>query len=115
MVQALLTQRNTPDLGCKLSPAQILFGRSLKDSLPYIRKKVMAHNNSRSKLCGVKHVVKRKSRYFKQLENLKEHTKPLLPLNCGDHALIQNQTGLFSNKCGSSSETKKISPLFCQG
>ena len=45
MVQALLTQRNTPDPGCKLSPAQILLGRNLKDSLPYIRKSIMAYNN----------------------------------------------------------------------
>ena len=30
MVQAIL-QRNTPDPGCKLSPAQILLGRNLKD------------------------------------------------------------------------------------
>ena len=35
MVRALLTQRNTPDPGCKLSPAQILLGRQLKGSLPY--------------------------------------------------------------------------------
>ena len=28
MVQALLTQKNTPDPGCKLSPAQILLGRT---------------------------------------------------------------------------------------
>ena len=32
MVQALLTQRNTPDRVCKLSPAQILMGRNLTHS-----------------------------------------------------------------------------------
>ena len=36
IVQALLSQRNTPDLVCKLSPAQILLGRNLKKSLPYV-------------------------------------------------------------------------------
>ena len=45
MVQALLSQRNTPDPGCKLSPAQILLGRNLKKSLPYVRKSVMTYNN----------------------------------------------------------------------
>ena len=45
MVQALLSQRNTPDPVCKLSPAQILLGQSLKKSLPYIRKSVMIYNN----------------------------------------------------------------------
>ena len=36
MVKALLTQRITPDQGCKLSAAQNLLGRNLKDSGPYI-------------------------------------------------------------------------------
>ena len=45
MVCALLTQRNTPDPGCKLSPAQILFGRRLKDSLPFVCKDIMTFNN----------------------------------------------------------------------
>ena len=45
MIRALLTQRNTPDPGCKLSPAQILFGRTLKDTLPYIDKNIILFNN----------------------------------------------------------------------
>jgi len=36
MVRALLTLRNTPATGCKLSPAEILFGRRLRDTLPSI-------------------------------------------------------------------------------
>ena len=35
MVKALLIKRNTPDPGCKLSPAEVVFGRKLKDTLPY--------------------------------------------------------------------------------
>ena len=45
MLRALLTQRNTPDQDCRLSPAQILFGRTLRDSLPYISKDVEAFSN----------------------------------------------------------------------
>ena len=45
MLQALITQRNKPDPGCKLSSAQILLGQSLKESLPYVRKSVMIYNN----------------------------------------------------------------------
>ena len=44
-IQDLLTQRNTPDQGYKLSPAQIRLGRNLNDSLPYISKNDMAYNN----------------------------------------------------------------------
>jgi len=43
-----------------------------------------------------------RSRYVKSLENLSEHTKSLPPLNCGDHVMIQNQTGPFPNKWGKS-------------
>jgi len=45
MVRALLIQRNTPDPGCKLSPAEVLFGRTLRDTLPYIRKDVDTFQN----------------------------------------------------------------------
>ena len=36
-LQAMLTQRNTPDVDCKLSPAQVLFGHPLNDSLSFTR------------------------------------------------------------------------------
>ena len=45
MVRALLTHRNTPDPGCKLSPAQILLGRPLQDTLPLISKDMMFNND----------------------------------------------------------------------
>ena len=44
IVQALLTYRNTPDPGCKLSPAQILMGRPLCDSLPTLSKMMIFNN-----------------------------------------------------------------------
>ena len=40
VVRALLQLRNTPDRECGLSPAQILFGRSLRDSLPLLNKNI---------------------------------------------------------------------------
>ena len=45
MVRALLAYRNTPEPGCKLSPAQILLGRALRDTLPYMTKEIMVFNN----------------------------------------------------------------------
>ena len=44
-VRALLMHRNTPDPGCKLSLAQVLLGRPLRDSLPYLNKGIMTFNN----------------------------------------------------------------------
>ena len=40
--------------------------------------------------------------YVKSLENLSEHTKPLLPLNCGNHVMKQSQTNNFPIKWGKS-------------
>ena len=94
MVQALLSQRNTPDLECKLSPAQILLGRNLKKSLPYVRKSVMTYNNPQiSKMWRDVWNKKEESlsiRFVKSLKNISENTKSLPPLNCGDHVVILN-------------------------
>ena len=99
MVRALLTLRNTPDPGCKLSPAQILLGRNLKDSLPYIRKDIMSFNNSQISDLWRESWEKKeealKSRYVKTLESLNEHSKILPPLQCGNHVLIQTKQEIF--------------------
>ena len=39
-----------------------------------------------------------KARYVKTLETLSEHAKPLPGLQCGDHVMVQNQTGQFPTK-----------------
>ena len=85
-VRALLIQRNTPDPGCKLSPAQILLGRPLRDMLN-------CHWRDAWKL-----KEEAKVRYMKTLENLKEHSRSLPPLQQSDHVLIQNQCGTFPTK-----------------
>ena len=106
MVQALLSQRNTPDPVCKLSPAQILLGQSLKKSLPYIRKSVMIYNNPQiSKMWRDVWSKKEESlsiRCVKSLGKISENTKFLPPLNCGDQVVILNQTGNFPSKWGKS-------------
>ena len=68
MVKALRMQRNTPDPGCTLSPAQIRLGRNLKDSLSYVR---MTYNNPQISNMWSKKEQALKSRYVKSLENLR--------------------------------------------
>ena len=97
MVRALLTQRNTPDPGCKLSPAQILFGKPLRDTLPYIEKNSMIFNNERisgqwKSAWKIKEEAL-KTRYAKSLEKLSEHARPLQPLHIVDHVMLHNQNG----------------------
>ena len=45
LVRALLQMRNTPDRDCRLSPAEILFGRTLKDAMPKLDKSKMLFEN----------------------------------------------------------------------
>ena len=97
LVRALLTYRNTPEPGCKLSPAQILLGRPLRDTLPYLSKDVMVFNNPDvlpqwREAWNAKEEALR-TRYAKTLEDLDEHTRTLPPLRLGDHVMVQNQTG----------------------
>ena len=102
MVRALLTHRNTPDAGCKLSPAQVLLGRPLRDTLPTISKEVMMFNNEefhpqwREAWRAKEEALK--TRYVKTLETLGEHSRALPPLRHGDHIMIQNQSGRFPKK-----------------
>lgn len=101
-VRALLMYRNTPDPGCKLSPAQVLLGRPLRDSLPYINKQIMAFNNpqvnSQWRDAWEAKEDALRTRYVKTLENLSEHSRTLPPLRHGDQVLLQNQRGRFPKK-----------------
>ena len=102
IVRALLTQRNTPDPGCKLSPAEILFGRQLKDTLPYIRKNPVIFFNDQvcnqwREMWNQKEAALR-TRYVKTLEHLGEHSRNLPSLSAGNHVFIQNQQGQFPKK-----------------
>ena len=102
MVRALLTQRNTPDPGCRLSPAQILFGRPLRDALPCISKDIDAFFNPNiSQNWRDAWRLKEqalKARYVKTIKTLSEHSRPLNPLQVGDSVFIQNQTGNYPKK-----------------
>ena len=87
-LRALLTKRNTPDPICKMSPAQIIFGRNLRDALPRINKNVnIFHNDSlrtewrdawRQKESALR------MRYQGGQQRLSEHTRDLPPLTPGD-------------------------------
>ena len=102
VVRALLMYRNTPDPGCKLSPAQILLGRQLSDTLPCINKEIMVFDNpeisDRWKEAWSAKEEALRTRYVKTLENLNEHSRPLHPLELGDYVMIQNQSGRFPKK-----------------
>ena len=91
LARALLAHRNTPCPVTGLSPAQIVFGRVLRDFLPLQPGKFQPRQEwrqaaeARAKAYSKRHVQK--------AEQLSRGSKALPPLKRGDHVAIQKQTG----------------------
>ena len=95
VVCALLQFRNTPDRDCNLSPAQVLFGRQLRDGIPQLKRSVMIFQNNQILDEWHDHWKSKenalRSRLIKNCERLEANTKNLDPLREGDVVLVQNQ------------------------
>ena len=89
MTRALLQHRNTPCAITGLSPAQIIFGRVLRDFLPLQPNKFIPRLEWRQA------ANTRASAYSKRVMEkatyLSQHSRPLAPLQVGQHVLIQDQ------------------------
>ena len=101
-LRALLIKRNTPDPGCKLSPAEIIFGRSLRDTLPRIDKHINIFYNKYFRPTWTDAWEQKEQalrvRYHGCQRRLGEHSKSLPPLDSGDRVVLQNQSGRRPNK-----------------
>ena len=53
MVRNLLIKRNTSDPDCKLSPAEVVFGRKVRDTLPYKGLQKSSDDISEQRNCSV--------------------------------------------------------------
>ena len=71
-LRAMLQLRNTPDPDCNISPAQMIFGRPIRDEFSFVNRLEKYSNPN--------------------------HSRPLRPLKSGEHVFIQNQNGPNSNK-----------------
>ena len=94
--RAMLQYKNTPDPDTKLSPAQIVFGRTLRDFTPtspdmYNMAKVWRLTAEHRELALAK-------RHAQQRERLLEHTRTLPPLKVGESVYIQNQVGNYPRR-----------------
>ena len=91
VARALLSYRNTPNLELGRSPAQLLYGRNLKDHLPGTlntykqRREWILLGDEREKALSEK--------YGRVKENLDRGTRRLKELELGDIVQIQNQKG----------------------
>ena len=95
-LQAMLQLRNTPDPDCNLSPAQIIFGRPLRDKLAFVtrlNKYTNPHIRPTWREAWNEKEAALRHRYHRTSEALTEHSRALPPLIIGDRCYIQNQTG----------------------
>ena len=97
-LRAMLQLRNTPDPDCGVSPAEIVFGRPLRDNLlfaAYIKRS--SYSRRWQEAWSAKENALR-ARFIRTSEILNEHARDLPPLVPGDSCFLQNQTGNFKKK-----------------
>jgi hypothetical protein len=94
--RALLNYRNTPCRDLKLSPAEIIYGRPIRDHLPNLP----LHYKPRAEwtLTRERRELALAQRYARQEKLLNEHTKELPSLKQGDLVSLQNQHGPRAKK-----------------
>ena len=89
--RAMLQYRNTPASLDKHSPAEIVFGRQIRDFIPVKMGKYIPCSTwvetSRDREAAFR------QRHAKEIEVLSKNTRSLPPLKVGDHVRIQNQVG----------------------
>ena len=89
--RALLAHRNQPCPTSGLSPAQVVYGRVLRDFLPLQPWKLQPRPEWRQAAEDRANAYAK--RHIKKGEQLTQGSKSLPPLKPGDHVSIQNQTG----------------------
>ena len=100
-LRAMLQLRNTPDPDCNISPAQIIFGRPLRDTLSFVNRLEKFSNPHVRPLWRQAWAAKEqalRSRITRTTETLKEHSRPLPPLALGQKVFLQNQHGTSPTK-----------------
>ena len=100
-LRGILQLRNTPDKDCKVSPAQIIFGKPLRDAFSFVNREIKFTNPAISPLWRGAWNAKEealKSRFVKSVEQLNAHANKLPELSVGNRVFVQNQSGPHPNK-----------------
>ena len=97
----LLQYRNTPDPHSGLSPAQIIFGKPMRDLMPVMPEAPVFTNNAVHPLwreTWAKQEDALRLRFARQAESRRHGSKAQPPLIPGDRVLVQNQAGVKPNR-----------------
>ena len=96
VARAIMEYRNTPDRDTGRSPAQVVYGRQLRDFLPVARGKYIPRKEWL--LSREQREVALARRHCAKGEELTRGTKELVPLVPGTIVLVQNQVGPNAKK-----------------
>ena len=110
-LRAMLQLRNTPDPDCGVSPAEIIFGRRLRDNLPftsYVRRD--SYSPRWQGAWSAKEDALR-ARFIKTSEKLNMHARHLPPLAPGDRCFIQNQVGNSKRRWHQTGTVVEVQPF----
>ena len=113
LLRAMLALRNTPDADCQISPAQIIFGRPLRDAMQFsmhLRKFSYPSFSRRWREAWDLKDNALRTRYVRNTENLNRHSRLLPALQVGDRCLIQNRHGNNPKKWDSTGRVMKVLP-----
>ena len=91
MARALLSHRNTPDSLTGLSPAQVIFGRALRDFLPASPGRYVPRAEWR--LTATNREIAHAKRHVRTEESLGARSRKLPDLSVGDTVSVQDQVG----------------------
>ena len=105
--------RNTPDPDCKISPAEIVFGRPIRDAFSFINRLNKFSNKAIKPVWREAWSAKEsalRTRFVKTSEKLNEHSRNLENLSVGDHCFVQNQTGNYPKRWDRTGAIVEVNP-----
>ena len=100
-LRALLQIRNTPDPYCNISPAEVVFGRPIRDAFSFVNRQAKFTNPSVRpswREAWKKREEAMRVRFSRTSELLNAHAHRLPPLVIGDRVFVQNQHGQHPKK-----------------
>ena len=113
VVQGLLQLRNTPDADCQLSPAEIIFGKPLRDSMTFMKRLDKYKHSEVKPLWRDAWAAKEnalRTRFIKSSEQLNQHSRHLEPMSVGDKCFVQNQSGNYPKRWDRSGTIVEVGP-----
>ena len=109
VLRAMLQYRNTPDPDTGMSPAEVIFGRQIRDFTPVIPGSYRPRAEWQRTMKMREEVLSK--RHVRDHERWTEHTQHLVPLKVGDHVFIQNQVGNHPKKWDKAGIVVEVKPF----